>query len=92
MKKTHDTLPPEQTVTAQAHFATTICYSVGSEMRNGSSSLTRFTVNAKIIGRFGGGGCFPGRFYYAMPSCRRYISGLTAPSDNLMRRSLYHLM
>lgn len=39
-----------------------------------------------------GGGCFPGRFYRATPSCRRYISGLTAPSDNLIRRSLYHLM
>ncbi|ECG5644046.1 transposase [Salmonella enterica subsp. enterica serovar Poona] len=39
-----------------------------------------------------GGGCFPGRFYCAMPSCRRYISGLSAPSDSLIRCSLYHRM
>lgn len=32
----------------------------------------------------GGRGRFPGRFNYVMPSCRRYISGLTAPGDNLI--------
>ncbi|EAR3735388.1 hypothetical protein EJO83_27005 [Salmonella enterica] len=39
-----------------------------------------------------GCGCFPGRFYCAMPSCRRYISGLSAPGDSLIRCSLYHRM
>lgn len=33
-----------------------------------------------------------GLLYYARPHCWRYISGLTAPSDNFIRRSLYHLM
>lgn len=39
-----------------------------------------------------GCGRFPGLLYYASPHCWRYISGLTAPSDNFIRRSLYHLM
>lgn len=36
----------------------------------------------------------PGDFLhgYASPHCSRYISGLTAHSDNFIRRSLYHLM
>ncbi len=44
-------------------------------------------------GRFlGGCGRFPGLLYHSSPHCWRYISGLTAPSDNFIRRSLYHLM
>lgn len=39
-----------------------------------------------------GCGRFPRLLYYASPHCWRYISGLTAPSDNFIRRSLYHLM
>ncbi len=40
----------------------------------------------------GGCGRFPGLLYHSSPHCWRYILGLTAPSDNFIRRSLYHLM
>ncbi len=39
-----------------------------------------------------GCGRFPGLLYHSSPHCWRYILGLTAPSDNFIRRSLYHLM
>ncbi|ENB69945.1 tnp domain protein, partial [Escherichia coli P0298942.6] len=41
---------------------------------------------------FWGCGRFPGLLYHSSPHCWRYILGLTAPSDNFIRRSLYHLM
>ena len=39
-------------------------------------------------------GCrrFPGLLYHSSPHCWRYILGLTAPGDDFIRRSLYHLM
>ncbi len=41
---------------------------------------------------FWGCGRFPGLLYHSSPHCWRYILGLTAPGDNFIRRSLYHLM
>ncbi len=45
----------------------------------------------KMLGMWGCGR-FPGLLYHSSPHCWRYILGLTAPSDNFIRRSLYHLM
>lgn len=41
------------------------------------TGTVHLSVSVFIIMLAGGCGCFPGRFYCAMPSCRRYISGLS---------------
>ncbi len=50
------------------------------------------SVRDFVLGTRRGCGRFPGLLYHSSPHCWRYILGLTAPSDNFIRRSLYHLM
>ncbi len=55
-------------------------------------SLRSLSCQRQDYWPFWGCGRFPGLLYHSSPHCWRYILGLTAPSDNFIRRSLYHLM
>lgn len=93
-KKTKRTFSPEfKLECAQLIVDKGYSYREASEDMNvGSSTLVAWVRQLRRERQSRGCGRFPELLYHSSPHCWRYILGLTAPSDNFIRRSLYHLM